>query len=102
MASTTNEPDASIADKFGRSPYFVIYDSDLDEVTVIANPGAQAEHGAGSKAAKAIVSNGVAVVFAKRFGPTAERVLQSANVKTVVVSESRKIKEYFQEYQPSL
>jgi predicted Fe-Mo cluster-binding NifX family protein len=65
---------------FGRSPSFMLYDSETMNYTSIINPGNDASGGAGIKAAQAVVDAGAQVVITFRCGENAAKVLSSAGI----------------------
>ncbi len=66
---------------FGRTDYFLIYETDTQERTFIDNQAAASQGGAGIKAAQAIVDEGVSVLITPRCGENAAQVLKAANIK---------------------
>mgnify|MGYP005870474003 CR=1 FL=1 len=74
--------DSSVDPRFGRCPYFIIYDTDSDTFEAIENTSRQAMGGAGIQSGQLIISKGVEAVLSGNFGPNAFRVLQTANIKT--------------------
>ena len=74
---------ASIAQNFGRAPYFLIVDADSMQYEIIENAAVNAGGGAGIKAAQIIVDSGVEVLIAPRCGQNAANVLTPAGVKLV-------------------
>lgn len=65
---------------FGRTPYFLIYDTDTDASVFIDNSAAASQGGAGIKAAQAILDEGVAALITPRCGENAAAVLKPANI----------------------
>ena len=72
--------DASMASRFGRALYYLIYNFDTKEYEYHENPSAMARGGAGVKASEFLVSQGVKAVIAPRVGPNAEQVLRASNI----------------------
>lgn len=66
---------------FGRAPYFAVVDTDTEGMEFIENQGAQAQGGAGIKAAQQIVNSGANVILAPQCGQNAADVLQAGAVK---------------------
>ncbi len=66
---------------FGRTPYFLIYDTELDKGEFLDNSAAASQGGAGIKAAQAIVDAGASVLITPRCGENAAEVLNAANIK---------------------
>jgi len=62
---------------FGRSPYFLIYDSETKESTYLDNSAAANTGGAGIKAAQIIVDSNVNILITPRCGQNASDVLKS-------------------------
>lgn len=66
---------------FGRTPYFLIYDTESKNSIFIENTAAQSPGGAGIKAAQAIVDNKVDALLTPRCGENAAMVINAANIK---------------------
>lgn len=65
----------------GRTPYFLIYDTETKESTFLDNSAATSTGGAGIKAAQTIVDNKVNVLLTPRCGENAADVLGAADIK---------------------
>lgn len=72
-----NKQDVCIT--FGRSPYFLIYENGNE--TILENPAAEAEGGAGPKAAQFIVDQNADILITFRCGQNAAEVIQAAEIK---------------------
>ena len=72
-------PNTGVCVSFGRAPYFALCES--EGVTFIENPGAQAEGGAGLKAAQAVADSGAEALVTVRCGENAAEVLKAAAIK---------------------
>jgi len=66
---------------FGRTPYFLIYETATKEAEFLDNSAAASQGGAGIKAAQAIADNGVVALITPRCGENAAAVLKPANIK---------------------
>lgn len=66
---------------FGRTPYFLIYDTDAKESSFLDNSAVASQGGAGIKAAQAIVDAGAGALITPRCGENAAEVLNAADVK---------------------
>lgn len=66
---------------FGRTPYFLIYDTESKESIFIENEAARSTGGAGIKVAQTIVDNKVNVLLTPRCGENAADVLEAADIK---------------------
>jgi predicted Fe-Mo cluster-binding NifX family protein len=80
ISSIQSKDDSVIDKRFGRCPFFAIYDSETKKFEFVENSGANESHGAGLKAAQIIVDKGVEVMITGQIGPNAMKALNSANV----------------------
>lgn len=69
-----------VCQSFGRTPYFLIYDTDSEESIFLDNSAAASQGGAGIKAAQAIVDNGINALITPRCGENAAEVIKTANI----------------------
>lgn len=65
---------------FGRAPYFAVYDTETDKTEILDNPAAQAEGGAGLKAAQFVLDCSGDVLITPRCGKNSAEVLQAAEI----------------------
>jgi predicted Fe-Mo cluster-binding NifX family protein len=80
--------DAAMDPRFGRAPFFLIVDADTGELeAVVANPAAQAGHGAGTGAAALMSENRVRAVISGRFGPKASDGLRGLGITALIAPE---------------
>lgn len=82
---------------FGRTPFFLIYDSDTKEIEFLTNEAANSSGGAGPKAAQSIVDQDVSVLLTPRCGENAAAVLEDADIaiyKTIKDSACKNIEAY--------
>lgn len=85
---------AAVCASFGRAPYFLVHNTEDGKNTIIDNPGASAQGGAGIKAAQALVDSKADVLLTTRCGENAAEVLQAANIalyKSSTVSVAKNI-----------
>ncbi|KEJ92515.1 NifB/NifX family molybdenum-iron cluster-binding protein [Synergistes jonesii] len=75
------KPESSVCVSFGRAPYFMLHDTEGKTTEYIANTAAEAQGGAGLKAAQLIVDCGANVLLALRCGQNAADVLNAAQIK---------------------
>ena len=79
----------AVCQSFGRTPYYLIYDTESKESQFIDNSAAASQGGAGIKAAQTVVDNKVSVLITPRCGENAAEVIKAANIKIYkTVSES--------------
>ena len=92
-----DEEKKDICVSFGRTPYFLIYDTETKEKQYVENPAAQAEGGAGILAAQCVVDHKANVLITIRCGENAAQVFNVANVK-VYKGHHKDALEELQEY----
>jgi predicted Fe-Mo cluster-binding NifX family protein len=69
-------------DRFGRAPYFLIYDLESGTFEIVDNAqGQNAAQGAGIQAAESVARSGAKGLVTGHCGPKAFRVLAAAGVK---------------------
>lgn len=73
--------ETSVCQTFGRTPYFLIYDTESKDSVFIDNSAAASQGGAGIKAAQIIVDNKVSALLTPRCGENAAVVIKAANIK---------------------
>ena len=76
-----NNMETNVCVSFGRTPYFMIYDTDSKESVFIENKAAFSKGGAGIKAAQIIVDNKVDALVTPRCGENAAEVIKAADIK---------------------
>lgn len=81
MPVNDNSMQASISDTFGRTSYFLIYDTQSQEGTFIDNSAAASQGGAGIKAAQLVVDHKAEALLTPQCGENAAKVLQPCNIK---------------------
>jgi predicted Fe-Mo cluster-binding NifX family protein len=74
--------DSKLDSRFGRAAYFLIYDTDTQQVTsTIVNEFKNMEHGVGLKIASMAIKEGCTVAIGAQPGPKAVDILEEANLK---------------------
>ncbi len=73
--------ETAVCVSFGRTPFFMLYDSDSKETAFIVNDAADSQGGAGIKAAQCVVDQGTDVLLTPRCGENAAEVLKAAGVR---------------------
>ncbi|MBN2810007.1 MAG: NifB/NifX family molybdenum-iron cluster-binding protein [Deltaproteobacteria bacterium] len=76
--------DATLEMRFGRCPYFAVYDSDSKTYEWFENSGIKAASGAGTGAAQALLDRNIEVVISGQYGPKAAQVLGAGNIKMLL------------------
>lgn len=73
--------DGNISSHFGRTEYFLIYNTENKESNFIVNEAMNAQGGAGIKAAQILVDNKVDAIISPRLGQNAYEVIDGADIK---------------------
>jgi predicted outer membrane repeat protein len=73
--------ETGICMSFGRTPWFLVYDTVSGEATFIDNSAASSQGGAGIKAAQTLVDQGIESLLTPRCGQNASEVFNAANIK---------------------
>ncbi len=83
LAIPVDEKDinSNVCISFGRTPYFMIYDTESKEAEFFDNEAASSPGGAGIKAAQSLVDKKIDVLLTPRCGGNAADVINGANVK---------------------
>jgi predicted Fe-Mo cluster-binding NifX family protein len=91
--------DAQLNERFGRCPYFVIYDTESNKFTVITNIGEQMQGGAGPKAAELIAKANSEVLITGHVGDKAKDALEIARIKIIDgLDEGKTVKNALEKY----
>ena len=80
VATEGRDLNAKVSDRFGRCPYFIVYDTDSKSFDAIKNPGASLPGGAGNAAVQEVVDCKAEIVLCQKMGPKAGDSLKSANI----------------------
>jgi len=81
IAIPIDENKETVCVSFGRAPYFLIHDTETKTSKIKMNPAAEAEGGAGLKAAQFVVDVGADELITVRCGQNAADVFKAAGVK---------------------
>ncbi len=73
--------ESNVDPRFGRCPYYIIYDTESNEFKSVKNKSGQAAGGAGIQAAQMISDMKIESVVTGNIGPNAFRVLSAASIK---------------------
>ena len=88
VTSTSKDISSNMDPRFGRAKYFIVVDTDTNEV--VAHDNAQnlnAAQGAGIQAAETVARLGAEAVVTGNVGPKAFRALNAAGVKICLSTE---------------
>ena len=75
--------ESNVEPHFGRSPYFIIWDTENKEFEVVENPNIAGTGGVGIKSAQLIAHKNVDAVLTGQVGPKALTVLEAEKIKIV-------------------
>lgn len=70
--------------KFGRTPWFIRYDSDSGQWAALENTAPSQAHGAGVAAAQFLIDQGAEAAISGHFGPNAHQALSAAKITLLV------------------
>jgi predicted Fe-Mo cluster-binding NifX family protein len=77
----SNNENTDVCVSFGRAPYFLIHDTETKTNEFVTNEAANAQGGAGIKAAQTVVDSKAEVLLTPRCGENAAEVINGANIK---------------------
>ncbi|ADE35810.1 NifB/NifX family molybdenum-iron cluster-binding protein [Methanohalophilus mahii] len=97
ITSKNNTSDSEIETRFGRTPYFIIADTENGEFEAVGNPAAGATGGAGIQAAQEVAKMKADVLITGNVGPNAYEVLSTAGIE-VVTTSGVSVKEAIEQY----
>ncbi len=80
LSSSGTNLESNVDSRFGRCPYFIIYNTDSGSFELIDNESRQATGGAGIQAGQVIAKTGAKALLTGNVGPNAHRVLSSAQI----------------------
>lgn len=82
VSCTTKSPEATVDSRFGRAPYFAIYNTETLKFEFIDNQQTlNSPSGAGVQSAQHIVNAGVSAVLTGHCGPKAFKAMNAAGIK---------------------
>lgn len=80
IAIPVDENKTDVCIVFARAPYFLFCDAENGSSELLENPAAQAQSGAGLKAAQFVVDNGADTLVTVRCGENSAEVMQAAEI----------------------
>lgn len=80
VSSTGAALESPMDQRFGRTAFFVVIDTDTMEYEAMENAGNRSESGAGIAAAQSVAEKGVTAVITGNIGPNAMEVLHAAKI----------------------
>jgi len=83
---------------FGRCDYFVIVDTDTDEISALKNKSANASTGVGTTCAQELVGAGVTAVVTGKVGSNAYEVLKASGVVIYLIPSGLSVRESIEKF----
>ena len=80
ISSSGTDLGSNVDPRFGRCPYFIVYDTDTDKFEYLENESRNAMGGAGIQAAQFVVNKGISTVISGAIGPNSFKVFNTANI----------------------
>lgn len=80
VSSVGSTLDSSLERRFGRAPFFIIAETETENLEVVENEAVRFSGGAGISAAQTVVNKGISAVVTGNVGPKAMSVLQAAGI----------------------
>ncbi len=97
ISSTGPDLESNVDARFGRCPYFIIYDTDTKKFEAVSNESAMASGGAGIQAAQFVKDKGAEVVLTGNVGPNAISGLNAAKI-SVAIGVTGTVKEAIEKF----
>ena len=98
LSSTGKTSEDMVDQRFGRAPYFIIFDSQTNTFAAVDNTqNLNAAQGAGIQSAQNVVQAGAEILITGHTGPKAFRVLESAKIP-IYLAPSLTIKEAVEKF----
>ncbi|HUX58209.1 MAG TPA: NifB/NifX family molybdenum-iron cluster-binding protein [Bacteroidales bacterium] len=90
ITSTGNNLESKLDQRFGRCAFFVIYDTEKEEMEFIPNPNKDAQNGAGPASIQMVASHNVQKIISGEFGIKVKSLLDSLKIQMIVLKEPEK------------
>jgi len=100
ISAQGNELESQVNPRFGRTPWFIKYDTREKAWEAYENQAVFQRGGAGVSAAQFLIDQGVQVAISGAFGPNASQALSAGNIKMVTFdNEQLTVQEIIDAYQ---
>ena len=90
ITSTGNSLESKLDQRFGRCAFFVIYDTEKEEMEFITNPNKDAQNGAGPASVQMVASHNVQKIISGEFGIKVKSLLDSLKIQMIILKEPEK------------
>lgn len=95
--TVTNSTGSPILEpRFGRAPFFLILDTESNEIAYMENSATEESHGAGVMAAQTLSDAGVTLAVSGKYGPNGYRALQQMGIDCYVFGSLSTVEEIHQ------
>ncbi len=88
ITAKTNKTNANLDERFGRCPFFAIYDHKNKQVDFIENPYKNDQGGVGTRVVELLANKDVTQIVAAEFGPKASGLLEKLKIQMIVPDNS--------------
>lgn len=90
IASSSNNIDSKLDSRFGRCPYFAIYNKKTNQTTFILNEYKDEQGGVGPKVVNKLMEHKTTKIVAAEFGPKAKDILDELKIQLIVFTDTSK------------
>lgn len=88
IPAQTNNENARLDEKFGRSPFFALYNHSEESIEFIDNPFQNDRGGVGTSIVAHLAEKKVNQIIANEFGPKAQSLLEQLKIQMIVPDDS--------------
>lgn len=88
ITAQSNDSKAQMDERFGRSPFFAIYDQKNGKTEFIKNPYKDDQGGVGTRIVELLANKDVTQIVAFEFGPKAKSLLEQLKIQMIVPEET--------------
>jgi len=89
ISAQGNELESQVNPRFGRTPWFIMYDTQNQAWEAFENQSVFQRGGAGISSAQFLIDQGVQVAISGAFGPNAFQALSAGNIKMVTFNNDQ-------------
>ena len=93
IAASGDSKESLMDKRFGRCPFFCIYDDENGDIVFQKNHGLDAQEGAGPVAVQLLVNEGVQKIVAAEFGGKVKPVLEELKIQMIMMQDERSIED---------
>lgn len=98
ISSTGPTLDAPASMKFGRAPYFAVFNLSTNKSTIFQNPFTDGESGVGPKVVQLLAANGASVLLTGKSGVNASAALKAGGIEVYEINEPITVAEALKKY----